>query len=323
MRSHPRQILLDLGVASAVTTLAIPYVWFLPGAVDPDAQGVMEIVKAIQRGLRKLGFPVMVSGVMDREFAAAMNAMFRPRGAWTSTTWIVILDRVRKDLHAGKQYRAAVMSGMGDYHHHRGYGPVPGWMVGLPPGPLGLGATATDSGVSLEFGTGIKNPTNVVPVPKDSGPTFEAFRNLQRQLNRVLSTVPKGGRVDEDGIIGSGVKAGMDKLAAGLPLKVGNTVAIAEKAVSWGGIFKAIADKKGVGAGVNKGGSTSIARGTEPAVPPMSEEERLKRSAAGFFSFLGQLPGGKYLPFVALGVGAAYLAVKMRGKKRGKKEVAS
>jgi hypothetical protein len=314
---NARDMLLALGTPPSITTIAIPYLWFLPGAVDPDAQGVMEIVKAAQRGLRKIGFSVLASGVMDRPTADAMDRLFPPRGTWTSTSWVVVLDRIHQLMRAGKKFSPTQpgrvgMQGLGAFY---GYGPLPGRMVGLPPGPLGLGATAVDSGVMLEFGLGVKDPTNVIPVPKDSGPTFNAFVSLQRQLNRMLSTVSGGGRVSEDGIIGSGVKKGMDKLATGLPLKIGNTVAIAEKAVSWGAILKSIADKKGVGATTNKGSSASIARSTEPAAPPLSEADRRRLSTAGFFSFLNQLPGGKFLPFIALGVGAAWFAVQQRKKR--------
>lgn len=313
-QGNARQMLMDLGSAPSLATIALPYVWMLPGTTDPDAQGVIEIVRCIQRGLRGLGHKVMVSGVLDRTTAETLDLLVPPKGSWPSTTWIVIMQRLQHAIRNPRRVMTEieVPMGLGGYY---GYGPLPGRMVGLPAGPLGLGATVQDAGADLEFGRGIKIPTNIVPVPKDSGRTFEAFRNLQRQVNRLLTRIPNGGRVDEDGIIGESTRKSMEKLAAGLPIPIGNTVSIAQKAVTWGSILKSLADKAAISATANKASTVSVARATEPPVPPMSQTDANKFSQAGFFSFLDAVPGGKFIPFIALGVGAAWIAVRSRKKR--------
>ena len=317
--TNARKILIDLGVAPFLTTMSIPFMFLLPGATDPDSPSVIEIVKAIQRGLKKLGYKkVMVSGVVDRDTAAALDHVAPPRGSWMQRTWVTLAGDILRRLRAPKS--APIAMGEDPMGYVRGYGPLPGKMVGLPPGPLGMGDSATDQGVSLTFGQGIKTPSNIIPVPKDSGPTFDAFRNLQRQINRLLSKIPGSIRIGEDAIIGDSTRKALEKIVAGIPfgikIPVGNTVNIAKNAVTWGQILKDAADKAGVSYSANLGSPATPARAFEPPAAPLPENKVLSLSQAGFFGFLDQVPGGKFLPFVALGLGAAWFAVQHRKKSK-------
>ena len=97
-RSNARQMLMDLGSKPSLATMALPYVWFLAGTTDPDAQGVIEIVNAVQRGLQKLGYKVMVSGVLDRPTAEALDRLMPPKGVWVNSTWIVIMQAILRAI---------------------------------------------------------------------------------------------------------------------------------------------------------------------------------------------------------------------------------
>jgi hypothetical protein len=290
---NARDMLLALGTPQPITTMAIPYLWFLPGAVDPDAQGVMEIVKAAQRGLRKIGFPVLESGVMDRPTAAAMDQLFPPRGTWTSTSWIVVLDRIHRLMRSGKKFSSTpppgrvAMQGLGAFY---GYGPLPGRMVGLPPGPLGLGDFVMTSGVAK---------------PKDLV-TLGVFQGLQRAANAGLKVLGLK-TIKVDGSIGGGTVAAVK--AVGFPFS--GVDALARSAAT---VANGIATKFGVT--VNLTADPASARGGGAGLLPGGVAEAgMGPGGPGLWDKIQQLPGGKFLPFIALGVGAAWFAVQQRKKR--------
>lgn len=185
-----REMLLELKVPPFLADMAIPFMWFMPATIDPDSPSVIEINRGIQRGLRSLGFKgVRVNGILDRQTTAALNQVSAPNKAWMHKTFVQIygdIIQARKDPDR-KSFQAAALAG---YFEYQGppVGPLPGSMVGLPPGPLGMG---------LDWGHGTKDPRNCVGI----GSTKNVFKELQRQTNRLASKFGTS-RVGVDGIIG-------------------------------------------------------------------------------------------------------------------------
>ena len=210
---------------------------------------------------------------------------------------------------------------LGGYFDYQGAppGPLPGPMVGLPPGPLGMGAIAVDAGVSLEFGQGIRDKSNIVPIPKKSGATYSAFEDLQRQINRLLSRHPKGGRIGEDGIIGSGTFAALKKAQDVIGMSIPgdeNTLEMAKNAVTIAGILESEATAMGIPGGANKGVKSTPASMTEPTPQPMTPEQA--KSYGGAMAAIK-----KYVPFLLVAGGIAFYASKGKKKSKSKKRKSS
>jgi hypothetical protein len=314
---NARSMLLDLGVGSFVADMSIPYLWFVPGAADPDSPAVIEIIKAMQRGLRSIGYGnIKVNGVLDRETAAALDQVSPPRGSWMEKSFIQLLGDI---ISATKNpdrvaHKASFGGGLGGYFNYQGKppGPLPGYMVGLPPGPLGMDGLLD---TPLTFGQGTKNKTNIIPIPKKSGPTYAAFKNLQRQLNRVLSLIPGGGRIAEDGIIGQETLDGLRRVKSamgifGIPLKFENTLDVANRAVSLADALKTYADERGASTRANVGAATTAASISEPtpARPIISAHTEMVQSTSAI---------KKYAPFL---LGAAVIAWFAATQKKTKKK---
>lgn len=318
--ANVREMLLDLGVPSFLADMAIPFMFFMPGTTDPDSPSIIEIIRGLQRGVRKLGYKdVRVTGVLDRQTALALDQISPPRGSWMRKTWVQLYGdvlRAKKDPERTAHKMLFDAGVLGSYFEYEGppVGPLPGVMVGTPPGPLGLGATATDSGIALSFGLGITNKKNCVPIPRRSGATFSAFKNLQRQINRVLTTIPGGGRIGEDGVIGGGTVSGFNKAVGSIPLlgsvlKVDNCSALAKRAASLGSTLKTFADRAGISTAANKGSSrtTGSAETTPRAMTP--EEAATAAAGGGAMAALK-----KFGPFLLLAAGVAWWASKKKKK---------
>lgn len=317
-----REMMLALDTPSFLVDISIPFVWFMPGTVDPDAASVVEINRAMQRGLRKLGYRrVKVNGVLDRETAMALDQISGHRRSWMQKTFVQILGDIISAMRDPDRTAHKMMytpESLDGYFEYEGYppGPLPGIMVGLPPGPLGMGATAVDAGVSLEFGQGIRNKSNIVPIPKNSGPTVAAFKNLQRQINRLLSQKPGSGRIAEDGIIGSGTFAAFKKAKdiSGRFLPFTSSLEIAKNAVSLASILGSKAQSMGIPVAANKGASSSPTSRSEPTPQPMTSSQAAEFRSAGISS-----AAKKYIPFLLLAGGVAYYATtKKKGKGKGR-----
>jgi hypothetical protein len=318
--TNVRQLLLELGTPPGLVGISIPFTWFTPLVSDPDAPSVIEIIRTVQRGLRRLGYAVQVSGVLDRSSAAAL-AQVAGR-SWQNKQWVQLLAdlaRGARDPERTAHRQRYQSKGLDGYFIYEGAapGPLPSWRAGTPPGPLGmlgLGATATDAGVALEFGQGVSNPKNIVPIPKNSGVTYNAFRNLQRQINRLLSH-KRIGPIAEDGIIGPGTFSAFEKIHDLLGISVpgdDSTLGLAEHSVTIGTMLSAQANSLGISTSANRGSTTSASSQKEPTPPPMTTMQRA--------SFGGGALGAvtKYGPFLLLAGGVAYLATKLRSKKRKK-----
>lgn len=325
-----RQMLLELGVPPYIATASIPFMFFLPGSIDPDSSSVIEIIRGLQRGLRKLGYKrVIESGVMDKETAAALDHLMpQPRGTWKQTTWAQLYGEVISALkNPDRRIASGTMMHWGQTGLHGfftiddaqyGYGPIPGKMVGLPPGPLGLGDTAYSGGVTLNFGFGVRNKSNIVPIPKKSGATFNAFRNLQRQINRVLHS-QGAGRISEDGIIGEGTKQGLVKAQKIIGVSPAaewmSTFLIARNAVVIANVLADKANAMVVPANANRGASSTVASESESASKALTMAEADRKATRD--KIFGQAM--KVAPFLALGGVAAYFVAKKRPKRKGKR----
>jgi hypothetical protein len=322
-----RTMLLSLKMPSFLIDMAIPFMWFTPGAVDPDSPSVIEIIKGLQRGLLKLGSRVRVSGVLDNATAKGLDEIAGTEGEWMQKTWVQIYGDVLEAMdNPGRKAHKMRAAGLGSYFEYDGPapGPLPGWRVGLPPGPLGmyqdLGATAIDGGVELEFGRGTKDTNVIVPIPKSSGPTLTAFKNLQRQINRLLSL--KGKRINEDGLIGAGTFKAFQTVQDAIGVSVPGdetTGTMAAHAITIANTLDQQATARNIPANANQGATTSSAASRAVAVAPMSAAQ-----AAAFTGGTGGGGGGdvmdalkKYLPFLLLAGGIAFFAAKSRKSKGG------
>jgi len=308
-QSGVREQLLELGVPPYLVTMAIPFMFFTPGAIDPDSPSIIEIIKGLQRGLRRAGQRgVRESGVFDRATVAALNRVSPPAGSYLHKTWT---DLYRDVLAACR--RGSI--GLGSYYEFSPpVGPFPGSTIGTVPGALG--ATAVDAGVSLTWGLGIRDKSNCVPIPKSSGPTFEVFRDLQRQINRLLPLV-KGGRIGEDGILGPGTLNAIRKLEPifmqSLPAESCSQVAAQANTLS--GKFAAEADQRAISPNANKGSSVTKTSVAEAPGKPVSAAELPALSVGGGVGSALK----KFLPFLLVAGGVAFFAVHQRKKKSKKK----
>jgi hypothetical protein len=272
-----RNILLRLGTPSHLTLPAIPMAFFLPGTSDPNAQGVITIVRALQTGLRRRGYPVRVSGVFDRATASAADEI---SPGWRDRSWLTLLQDV---LRTGIMRNTVSLSGFYE----------------------AMGATAEDLGQTLTFGQGIRDKENMVPV--DAG-TRAAFRDAQRQINRLLSVIQQA-PVPEDGIIGAGTVKGLGRVEEYLGMSLGSqggTANVAQRALTIARTLRGEADQLGISATAGKGVSATPASASEPTPPAMTSLEvaaLAQPRRAGMHWFL----------FLAIAGGVALLASSKKG----------
>ncbi len=311
-----RSMLLALKVPPVLAEMSIPYMWFMPGGVSPDSQPVMEIVQGAQRGLQRLGYArISVNGILDAETAAALNSIVTPKGSFIQTPWVKIYGQILAALRdpRGKAQRmqgGAPPAGLGGYFtaYDAAPGPLPGWMVGLPPGPMGMGETSMDGGVELIFGAGVTNKTNMIPV---NDAAKSAFKTIQRQINRLFTKFPggAGARLPEDGVIGEDTLSSLIELAPMLgsfasTFQYGTTQTIAQKAITVGNFLKQKADSMGIAESANQGAKTTVTSAVENFLAPAA-------------------PGGsssikKYLPYAILAGGVAFWAAKRKKGRHGR-----
>lgn len=323
--TNVREMLISAGVPSFLADIAIPFMWFIPGAVDPDSPSIIEINKGMQRSLRKLGYrDVRVSGVLDRETARALDQISPPAGSWMQKSFVQIygdIERAKKNPEQAAR-RTLALAGFGEFFEYRGEppGPIPSWRAGTPPGPLDLGSV-TDAGVELSFGPGIRDKSVMVPIPRNSGITYTTFLRLQRAINRLLAakseftgTAP-GGRIGEDGVIGSGTHKAFRKVQdahfrESFPGDT-NSAGMAAHASTLAAILEAKANALGISAQANKG-STATSASTEQASTQLSQDQALALAARAP-SEMGGI--SKYLLFFAAAGGIAWYAASKKKKR--------
>lgn len=323
--NNVRNMLLNAGIPSVLADIAIPFMWFIPGAVDPDSPSIIEINRGMQRSLKKLGYrDVQVNGVLDRATAQALDQISPPAGSWMQKSFVQIygdIERAKKDPEQAAR-RTLALAGFGEFFEYRGPppGPIPSWRAGTPPGPLDLGSIM-DAGVELSFGPGIRDKSAMVPIPRRSGITYTTFVRLQRVINRLLSANGEfgpapGGRIGEDGVIGSGTHKAFRKVQdahfqQSFPGDQ-NSAGMAAHASTLAAILEAKANELGVAAQANKG-STVTQASLDQASTQLSQDQALALAAQG-------PPAGesmsKYLLFLAAAGGVAWYAASKRKKKR-------
>lgn len=186
-------------------------------------------------------------------------------------------------------------------------------------------------GTKLQFGFGTKDPNNIIPIPRSSGVTFTAFKNLQRQANRVLAFIEKG-RISEDGIIGLKTMAAMATIKQtmgpifGAPVRFESTLDIAEQSVIFGNAMEVFANSKGVGETVNTGPTSSPASTSEPTPPPATpaQIQDLKEPGDTRLTKVGDPPKeagmGSGIWLLAGVAGVAAYSFSSKNKKKSKKK---
>jgi hypothetical protein len=87
-----RELFTALGIGQFVMPLAIQYAFFLPRTTDPYAQGVIILVKGIQRTLNRRGADLVVDGGLGPKTAAMIERVSGPD--WQNKTWIQIAGDV-------------------------------------------------------------------------------------------------------------------------------------------------------------------------------------------------------------------------------------
>jgi hypothetical protein len=87
-----RQMLLELGVGSFNTEMAIQYAFMLPRTVDPYAPGVMILMESLQRGLNKLGCKLAVDGGLGAQTEKCLIAVSGKR--WYDKSFVQLMGDV-------------------------------------------------------------------------------------------------------------------------------------------------------------------------------------------------------------------------------------
>ena len=111
-----RSILLGLGVGETQATLAIGQMMMSPRASDPDAGATIVIVQAVQRGMNKLGCPLLITGRLDARTRECLAKVSGP--AWEARPWLDIakdLNALRDEglrIRGGESYAEEI--GLGD-----------------------------------------------------------------------------------------------------------------------------------------------------------------------------------------------------------------
>jgi hypothetical protein len=105
-----RSTLLSLGVSEVKATFAIrQQIQLAPIYSDPDAGGTIIIVKAVQRGLNQIGFPVEETGKLDPRTAKGIELASGPN--WHRKTWLDITKDIVLLRHSGYQLTGPISVG--------------------------------------------------------------------------------------------------------------------------------------------------------------------------------------------------------------------
>jgi hypothetical protein len=100
-------ILMHFGIGRFNSQVAAQYVFMIPRTTDPDAQGVIMLVEAVQRGLLRMGAGVKQSGILDQATVDALRRISGPE--WHGKTWLQILgdvsDAIDRRVWLGRSVR--------------------------------------------------------------------------------------------------------------------------------------------------------------------------------------------------------------------------
>ena len=125
-----RDMLLMAGVGQYTAAMSIPYMSMLPSTTEPYAQGVIQLVKGLQRLLVKQGAKLAVDGGMGERTVTALMRFAGPR--WQEKNWA----QLYADVISGKPWQGFIRNDRGE-------------RVGVAPqitspAPSGLGDSVTD-----------------------------------------------------------------------------------------------------------------------------------------------------------------------------------
>jgi lysozyme family protein len=174
--------------------MSVPYMNMLPSTTDPYAQGVIQIVKGLQRQLNKRGARLEVDGGMGGRTVAALSKFAGPR--WYDKSWAQLMG----DVESGgawqgwdRQNRAANPEGVDGFEEDLGADSEGIWYCS-PAQPQG-GCTVIP---------GVAIPWNVT--------TLTFFNSIQRAINALLA---KRGKppIGVDGRIGPSTVRAMETLS--------------------------------------------------------------------------------------------------------------
>lgn len=87
-----RSMLEQLGVGAPLIEMGIQHAFQLPRTTDPYSAGMIILVKAIQRGLNRLGFDLGVDGGLGDQTVAALTHISGPR--WYDKSWLQLMGDV-------------------------------------------------------------------------------------------------------------------------------------------------------------------------------------------------------------------------------------
>lgn len=91
-----RQLLSSIGANGTQILMMTRYLFQRPLTSDPDAQGIIEMVKVIQAGINRAAFTgrLSVDGKLGKDTAAALNVILPPANTFANTPWLQILQAV-------------------------------------------------------------------------------------------------------------------------------------------------------------------------------------------------------------------------------------
>jgi hypothetical protein len=189
-----RELLLNAGVGQYTAVMSVPYLNMLPSTTDPYAQGVIQIVKGLQRLLNNRGARLEVDGGLGGKTVEELAKFAGPR--WYDKSWAQLLGDVEtggKWQGWDRQNRAANPEGVGDFMEDLGAVSEGIWYCS--PAQVQGGCTPI-AGVSI--------PWNVT--------TLTFFNAIQRAINALLA---KRGKplIGVDGRIGPATVRAMETLS--------------------------------------------------------------------------------------------------------------
>jgi hypothetical protein len=99
-------LLQRLGTMPGEIPLAVPYMFMAPAASDPDMPAIHIVIKAVQRGLNKLGAGLRVDGYLGVDTARALDVVSPPAGSYVGKTWLRLVHDTFKAIGMGKVIQA-------------------------------------------------------------------------------------------------------------------------------------------------------------------------------------------------------------------------
>ena len=104
-----REMLLAFGVGPFNVLMAQQIAFMIPRTTDPDAQGTILMVEAVQRGLNALGAGLNVNGSLDE---ATVHALVQVSGRnWHAKTWVQLLGDISDWMIAKRRIHAPRATG--------------------------------------------------------------------------------------------------------------------------------------------------------------------------------------------------------------------